>query len=48
MDGLVFYTKAIAFKAKEASSRLRPRPRNFVSRPRPRINIPECQTRKAY
>jgi len=42
MDGLVFYAKARAFKAKTTSSRPRPGPRNLALRPRlrPRINIP--------
>jgi len=46
-DGLVFYVKARAFKAKATSSRPRPdspkprpRPRNLALRPRPGINIP--------
>jgi len=38
MDGLVFYAKARAFKAKATNSRLRPR--NLALRPTPRINIP--------
>jgi len=49
MDGLVFYAKARAFKAKATSSRLRPRSRNLALRPR--INIPAvhkyCQSTEA-
>ena len=40
MDGLVFYAKARAFKAKAKVTSSRLRPRNKALWPRPRINIP--------